>query len=375
MNIKKFITISLLCTILFSCTEKFYPLVEEDISILVVDGQITDEYNSCEVRLFRTVNYTEDYELKPETGALVILFNDIGDRIVLHEKRAGVYQPTNSLKADIGQSYWIEVETLSGERYESSPEYLHPQIELESIYGEEVDEIANKDVSKQGVKFYFDTKQETDLAGNYLRWKYRESYEWHSPFKSSKTVSPNPSQICYPVNHFNNINVFDASNFSIKEIDHLPISTVFNNEVKLLHNYLIDLKVYSISQQNYIFWKNIKAIHQTNGSLYDVIPANILGNIFACSDSCRVFGYFEVSSVNTSQKTFNQNDFNIEFADFPEECKEFTMTLEDNLKPDRSKYYIISKDVKSYAIRYTIRLIECYECNMKYPVNKPSFWP
>lgn len=359
----------------FSCTEKFYPDVEENVSILVVDGKITNESNSCEVRLFRTVNYTDDYELEPESSALIVLYSNDGLREALQEKSRGIYRSLNDIKAIIGTNYWIEIKTILGEKYESYPEQLNPPIEISSIYGEEVQNIIEDQQSNQAVKFYFNTKQTDRDAGNYFRWEYRESYEWHSPFTSSQTVSSHPSQICYPVNNFNYINVFDASNFKIKEVNHLPISTVFSNEVKLLHEYIVDLKVYSTSHQNYIFWKNIKSIHQSNGSLYDVIPANIIGNVSACSDTCQVLGYFEVSSVRSSQKSFNQNEFDIEFADFPKECTEFTMTLEDGIQPDRTKYYIIDKTMQSNAIRYTVRLIECYECNLKYSINKPSFWP
>ncbi len=375
MNILKYIAIILLYTSLYSCTEKFYPEVEEDVSILVVDGKITNESNSCEVRLFRTVNYTDSYELEPESSALIVLYSNNGLREVLQEINPGIYRSLNDVQAVTGSNYWIEIETILGEKYESSPEQLNPPIEISSIYGEEVENIIEDQQSNQAVKFYLNTKQTAEDAGNYLRWEYRESYEWHSPFKSSGTSSSDPPQICYPVNSFNHINVFDASNFKIKEVNHLPISTVFNNEVKLLHEYLVDLKLYSTSRQNYIFWKNIKSIHQSNGSLYDVIPANIIGNVSACSDTCQVLGYFEVSSVRTSQKSFNQNEFDMEFADFPEECEEFTMTLEDGIQPDRTKYYIIAQTVQSDAIQYTVRLIECYECNLKYPTNKPSFWP
>ncbi len=126
---------------MFSCTEKFYPEIDEDVSILVVDGKITNELNSCEVRLFRTVGFTDNYELKPETEALIVLYSDDGLREVLQEKNRGIYHLLNNINAKIGKSYWIEIETNSGEKYESSPETLNPPIEINSIYGEELDEI------------------------------------------------------------------------------------------------------------------------------------------------------------------------------------------------------------------------------------------
>lgn len=365
----------LLLTSISGCTEKFYPEIDEDVSVLIVDGKITNGIGSCEVRLFRTVKFTDNYDLKPEMDATITLHDNQNRTEILTEYKPGVYHNSSLIiKGEVGSTYWIEIQTLTGEKYESIPELMPATFETSRFYGEEIEVITNNSSKKEGVRIYFDATNK-DNTSSYIRWEFRESYEWHSPFRKVKPYTANPSRICYPVNTFNQINIFDASNFSIKEIDHLPISTIFNHEVKLLYNYLLDLKIYSISQQNYIFWDKVKSINQSNGSLYDVIPANIIGNISACSGKCQVMGYFEVSSVNTSQRIFNQSDFNTEFADFPEECNTFTMVLEDNLKPDITKYHIVSSEAIFKAIRYTVRLNECYECNIKYPVNKPSFWP
>lgn len=65
----------------------------------------------------------------------------------------------------------------------------------------------------------------------------------------------------------------------------------------------------------------MKSIHQANGSLYDIVQANILGNVTACDDECKVLGYFEVSSKEKGQQFFYENNFSLELADFRKNVK------------------------------------------------------
>ncbi|RXQ92999.1 DUF4249 domain-containing protein [Ancylomarina salipaludis] len=360
----------------FSCTEEFYPEIDDNASILVVDGKITNELGSCEVRLFRTVKFIEDFSLKPERDAIVILHNDKGETEVLKESEPGIYHnSTNLIQGEIGQTYWIEIQTLNGENYESIPELMHSPFDISSIYGEELEVIKEDGSKENAVGIFFDAKN-PDNTSKYLRWEYRESYEWHSPFKVQTKLSDTPTEICYPTNDFNLINVFDLSDFTIKETNHLLTSKILQHEIKLEHQYLLDMSLYSITQGNYEFWENMKAIHQSNGNLYDVLPANIKGNISSCSDNCEVLGYFEASSVQTKNKLFSKNEFTVDFSDFPEECKKITIRVKDpKNRPDPTKFYILEEYVVGVTLIFIVRRVHCYECNLKYPIKKPSFWP
>lgn len=357
-----------------SCTERFFLKVDEDVSILVVDGKITNETGACEVRLFRTVSFSEDYQFSPERNATIILHNSNGDYEILIESEPGIYhRSSKDVKGEIGLSYWVEIKTESGEAYESIPETMQSPYEISSMYGKEVEVIMDDNSKAKAIRICFDAVNKEN-SSSFLRWEYRETYEWRSPFDISQKVSQNPAQICYPINDFKLINVFDASEQATKEVFQLTTTTIFQNEVKLLYNYLIDLRLYTVSQENFTFWEKMKSIHQANGSLYDIVQANILGNVTACDDECKVLGYFEVSSKEKGQQFFYENNFSLELADFPEECEEFDIYL-DRTTPDPMKYHILKTKPMGTQTVYTVRRLECYECNIKYPVSKPSFWP
>ena len=358
-----------------SCTEKFYPEIDADVSILVVDGKITNDSGPYEVRLFRTVDLISVDTLKPEANAEIILKDDLGNSELFQEIRPGVYQTVyNIIKGEVGQTYWIEIETATGEKYESTPEKMPPPFEIESIYGKEEEVIINASEKQNAVKIYFDAKANSTDA-NYIRWKYRESYEWRSPETlNSEKFTENPSKVCYPVTTFPLVNIFDASNLSSKFISQQSTSTIYTDEVKLLYNYLIDITLLSTTQTNYEFWKKIKSVNFSEGALYDITPANIEGNISGCDERCKSSGYFEVSSVSRTTKFFHENDFTLEFANYPEECQPFEMRMEDSA-PDPAKFHILSSYTEGRATIYVVRRNECYECNVVHPSNKPSFWP
>lgn len=357
-----------------ACTEKFHPQINEDASILVVDGKITNLGEQAVVRIFRTVNLIEDYDLNPEVNALVTLHDNFGNVDIMYEVKPGFYTNTDhTINGESGNSYWIKIVTSDGEEYESSPEIMPEAFEIESVYGIEEERIIDANNKEKGVKLYFDAKSDLENA-NYLKWEYKESYEWRSPENlNTKKFTENPAKICYPVVKYNNINLFDASNTKPKKATQLSTTFITLDEVKLQYQYLIDINLYSVTSENYHFWNQIKATNASNGDIYDTTPANIGGNIVSCND-CKAIGYFEASAVNTYQKIFSADDFSLKFSDYPEECKTFEMRMEDDV-PDPNVFHILSSKVDNRAIIYTVRRIECYECNKIYSPNKPSFWP
>ncbi|RZT92396.1 uncharacterized protein DUF4249 [Ancylomarina subtilis] len=366
---EKLLYFSVLLILLNSCTEKFYPDTNEDVSTLVIDGKITNGQGPYEVRLFRTVSINIADTLLPEIGAVISIYDNDGNSDSFTETTPGLYHNISpDFKGKVGHSYWIEIQTLDGKKYESTPETIPPQIEIEKIYGEEITKIMPDGEKLKGAGFFVDAKSNTN-QNIYLKWDYQESWEWQSPY--FRPITDNPSRICYPYNISNNISVFDGSQYDIKQFNHLATSFVNQEEVKLNYAYFLNVSLYSISLESYEFWESMQKINQNNGGIYDNIPGNITGNICACNSDDSVLGYFEASSVNSKNKIFSTADFNMKFSDFSKGCENF-QTL---VPPDGENYIEISSEVLDGIIVYTVRRGYCYDCNLIYSPLKPSFWP
>lgn len=369
-------TISIFLIILFgflsACTEKFYPEIETELSILVIDGKITNQPGPYEIRLFNTVDLIDADTIKPEQDAIIVIYDDLGNSDTFLESAPGVYLSQDpSFQGQIGRSYWIEIVTSSGTRYESTPEKIQPEVTIESIYGIN-DHLLFSDGSKiDAAKIQVDAKDPSNTS-NYIRWEYIESWEWRNPYFLPKTV--NPANICYPKVNSSNVYVFNASNQNKKEFKGLNTSFITVEEVKLNYEYNIEVSLYSINQESFEFWQSIEAASQENGGLYSSVPANAKGNICACETNDPVLGYFEASSVSIKSTSFSKQDFNLDFPDFPPECEIIIMRFRDG-RPDESRFHIVDSYTEGVVNIFVVRRNHCYDCNFKYSPNKPSFWP
>ena len=370
-------SILLILFISFACTEQFRFDTDLETSFLIVDGRITNEECPYEVRLFRTKKTGTHHSLKPEVvaeeEAIISIYDDEGNSDSFMESSPGIYHNmTSSFRGIIGRSYWIEIQTSDGKKYESMPEVIPDEIIIEKIYGEETKLIQDGGKYLKGAELYIDAKSPSSQS-HCMRWEYQESWEWHAPFTLPKINYQ--STICYPHKASNNISIFDGSKQSKMEFKHLSTRFINENEAKLNYQYLLNVSLYSISPENYQFWENMKKSSQESGKLYDVIPANPKGNISSCEDDDSVTGYFEASSVNTKTQIFSIEDFDIDFTEEIKECEKFEISLSNGI-PDENIYHIIESYPSGGANTvFVVRYNYCYDCNVKYSPQKPSFWP
>lgn len=369
-TIIKLIKIILVLLILAnSCTEKYFPNINSTAGIIVVDGRITNNQTQFEVNLFRSVEINSHDSLLFETGAQIITHCDDGTSVLLSEISPGKYINSNpSFKGEVNKSYWIEITTKNGSVFESNPEVMHSPISISKIYGEIDKIIIDKDESKDAVKFYFDIENPLNDT-NFLLWEYQASWEWHTIVNIPK--SENPAYTCYPKERSNKVFIYDASNLEVKSISHLDLTSIAEDEVKLNYEYYLQIQAYTISKECYKFWSNIDKMSQSNGSLFDVIPSNVEGNIQCCNGNEPVLGYFQVSSHTKNANSFTSDNFNIEFAPEPVDCRTYII---DSKLYDPQKHHII--EIKSYpqSADYYVKSTHCYDCSLKYSRTKPSFW-
>lgn len=355
-----------------ACTEQFHPQINNNISILVVDGKITTESGPYEIRLFRTVSLDASDTLKPEKEAIITIHDDMGNNDIFLEVSPGIYQNQDpTFTGKIGQTYWIEIETSNGDKFESLPEMIPPKISIVSIYPEEGEKLLSDGSKIKAVEYYLDAIEPTNNS-SYMRWEYKESWEWRSPYRLPKTT--NPSTICYPNANSNNVYIFDGSKLSFKKFNHLSSTFITNEEVKLNYQYFLKVSMYSVTKDCYKFWEQIKQSIEENGSLYNVTPSNATGNILPCNSNSPVLGYFEASSVDHKHITNSISDFSMKFPSFPPDCEDIIIRRKEG-RPDENIFHIVNSWMEGEAIVFQVRFNYCYDCNVKYSPNKPSFWP
>lgn len=157
----------LLIISLFSCETEIDLELNDNISKLVVVGEITDQNTPPRVTLSQTAAYSSNQPTPKISGAVVKIIDDFGEIISLPESREkGIYIADDSIQGKIGRSYILQIELPSGKIYTSFPEKLNPVAPIDSLAAEFLTDVPEEDA--WFVTVYFN---DPPVSIDYYRWK------------------------------------------------------------------------------------------------------------------------------------------------------------------------------------------------------------
>lgn len=296
MKILLFTLILLVCLPLAGCIDEIKLDLDNDYQSLVVDGQLTDSLIEQTVKVSYSVKlgFATDNILPPVTGASVRVLDDSGGSFEFTETANGTY--TRLMKGIPGQAYQVEVKTPDGKTILSRPAVLNAAPPLLPVTAKVVQEAT---VSSTGTSIYSEKlllEMNTDVSGMaerpYLRWRASGEYEFGEDY-------PNiiDRKICYVKNNvdFNNISIFDTHKLAGGLLTNEPfLSTVYN--YRFAYMYCFHLFQYSISEEEYEYWEQVKDIVNIDGSLFDPPPGTVKGNLYNPNNPQeQILGYFSVA--------------------------------------------------------------------------------
>lgn len=336
----KYLSILLiLFLILPSCVEQISFPVRRLGGQLVVDGSITNLDGSQVVKLSFTSNSARIPE--PINDAQIRIFDDEGnsEAYIHDEKHPGTYiLPSNTVKGEIGRTYYLEINLSDGRVFRSVPEKMpaHPA-KLDSIY---YDFSIQQEVSESAIiseDLYIDAFINVDLseAGRedlFLRWDVEEVFllsptDFPDPFGSV----PPPCYV-YVYTSDDDLNLFDGSKNKPAFINSLQIaSQKIDYGFREKHYFSVYQK--SLSRESFEYWKKIDALLSNVGNIFDTPPAPIPGNIYNVNDKeDEALGYFEAASVSEIRFRTFRDDIPVDqileckyevyksFSDYPDYC-------------------------------------------------------
>ncbi|GAB3639637.1 DUF4249 domain-containing protein [Spirosoma arcticum] len=299
---------SLLCLLLFplllSCVTEFQPDTVSLSPALVVEGQITDQPGPYTVRLTRTADYSFKAINLLETGAVVSIEDNLGNRETLREQApGGTYQTrVGGIQGVVGRSYKLIVQTKSGIRYESAPEVITAAPPIDKLYAEYRNELVSGTSSrKQGWDVYLDTK-DPETTGNYYRWEWTH-YEAISVCQKTllrSGTSYTGLYCCTPcwdiTRCYNCISVNSDADINGQAISR---QLIMRAPYTSTAPYYVEVEQQALSRGAYQFWKSVRQLVNNTGGLFDAAPQTVQGNIRCISDpNVTVYGYFGATGVS-----------------------------------------------------------------------------
>lgn len=394
-SILALVAVLMLCT----CIDPYSPKLNGYESLLVVEGLVTDENSSYTLKLSRTL---QDQNGTPSlvSDATVFITDNADNYCYLNNTEPGVYKSDSiQLRGQIGRTYVLHINTQDGEKYESDQCLMQDVPEIDSIYFEKEQELVNNGTEKNdGVRIYLDSKKGDD--NNYYRWDFEELWRFKIPnprkfiyINEHLIVSnKNSNEYCWKKMNSNEVLIHSVYSGQPSRIEKKPIFFIATEKSdRLMIQYSILVKQYSISKKEYDFWANLEKVNTTGGDIFASQPFPVISNIHNINNPKeRVLGYFQVSAVKQKRKDIQFNDivglnlpfFNYRCERIEREPKDYAWGYAPPPTWDElyqmfvtSGYYFVEPRYKP-GTNELEKLIfskpECADCTLAGTLNKPD---
>lgn len=304
IRLRSLLPLLLFPLLVLSCVTEFQPDAVSLPPALVVEGQVTDQPGPYTVRLTRTADYSYKALNLLETGAVVSIEDNLGNRETLREQApGGTYQTrAGGLQGLAGRSYKLTIQTKSGTRYESQPEVITAAPPILKLYAEYRNELLpGTSTRKQGWDVYLDTK-DPETTGNYYRWEWTH-YEAISVCQKTLVRSGTSytglycCSDCWDITRcYNCISVNSDAEINGQAISRqLILRASYTSKAP----YYVEVEQQALSRGAYQFWKSVRQLVDNTGGLFDAAPQTVQGNIRCVSDpNVTVYGYFGATGVS-----------------------------------------------------------------------------
>jgi hypothetical protein len=267
-----------LIPLLWSCQDVIDVQLDTGETLLVVDGWITNQNQTCTVKLTQTKPYFANTPATAVAGAALQLTDNEGNTENLTETAPGIYK-IQTIKGKVGNQYTLKI-ISQGETYEAKTEIKNvPPIDsLTYRFKEERSDL------KEGIYVrYFGPELPT--LGDYFRVKvYKNDIQYNKP-----------SELIISSDEFINGNYIGDLEFD------------FGDPFKV--NDKIKVELLSLPEDAYYFLQEM-ITQVNNGGLFGTPPANVRTNVRNLNPSSKkkALGYFGGSAVSTIQGTIIQKE-------------------------------------------------------------------
>ncbi len=353
---------------------------------IVIEGFLSSENEVQRVSISRTSPINQKTFI-PETGASVWVEDSEGGTTIFGESDPGRYQITTSGLP--GKIYTLRVTLKDGREYASAPVTLRntpPIRQIAAVYRPQ------QPTGDEGIYFSVYAGDSTNQT-RYYRWEFEVTYEIQTPFPSSfewlggNNVQPRslPVSQCWASDTSRNILIASSHGLSQDVISDFPIHFLPAYSFAMRIKYSMLLKQYSLTAESYSYWTLLRQINQSQGSLFDLQPGTIVGNMRNLNNGNEtVLGYFDACTQSKKRVFFTPANFSTSGYKPPG-----YLTSCQNLIPyevpageidsfmaetGTRNNLLISESVGAYDATLILRPRYCCDCTDKGTNIKPSFW-
>jgi len=401
VNWQKLMLLISLTSLFYTCIEPISATVGDNSdTLLVVDALISNEYSNYQVYLSRSMSNIDE-DVVPESGATVTVEDDQGGVFDFLETEAGLYESNLDYFQGIpGRVYTLHISTKDGNVYVSDPVMMRVSSAIDSIYyipGNHPDSVQN---SNTGLRMFINGHADADEI-EYLRWTYNEDWKFEIPFGDNLEVPTpdgdweilSPKKYCWKSEVSTDINVMAFSNQSEKDINNKELYFIDSeNTDKLYFRYSVLVNQYSISKEEYEFWRKLKESNTNVGNLFALQPYSINGNIKNENNPDeQVLGYFSAAGCSSKRLYIDYSE--IKQLQLPVYYSYSTCELFGSVyfsgqdmtpyeiyeeyvlnDPNNALAFSILSDFSPYPVGFAFSHPHCCDCTLEGDSTPPDFW-
>jgi len=376
---KLYIICALLLLFCIQCKKAYDPVVlTQGDSYLVVDGFInTSPGGITNILLSRTKNLTDTVVTIPENGANVQIADAAGVTYTLFATGFDGTYSSGPLTLSSAGKYKIVITTSNNRMYESDFVAAKQTPAIDSVGWRQ---------ESEGVNLYVNTHDPSSNT-RYYRWQYVQTWEYHSQletiwgFTNGLAYLRTPEQqvhVCYVTKLSPGILIGSSASLAQDIISNQLIGTIPVYDTTLQYRSSFLINQYALTPAAYFYWQIIQKNSQQLGTLFDLQPSQLEGNLHCITNSNEpVVGFMTATTLQQKRIFINNADlqnwlipagsYNCSVVDVPQNPVNFLIvsTPDDSYAP----WYYVSAGPLKLAKKV------CLDCTLSGGVNvKPAFW-
>ena len=315
---KEIVKYALIFSTVFIVTDCRKSYVPPEISanhlFLSVDGLINTGVNGISsIKLTRSQKLSDTVPSIPELGATVSIKNAAGISYSLYDTGTNGIYVSGSLSLDPTQQYILSVMTADGNQYASDPVTPKPTPPIDSVtWTLGLDGATDS----QAVNIYVNAHDPSNKTRLY-RWDFIETWTHESIYRTFYLVrnkqivyvsdTTQHAWHCWTSAPSTNILLGATTGLSADIISQAPIARILQNDPRLDIKYSMLVRQYALDSSAYDYWLLVQKQSQSLGGLFDIIPAQLVGNMHNLTKPSEpVYGYISASSLQ-QQRIFISN--------------------------------------------------------------------
>jgi hypothetical protein len=360
-----------------ACIEPYDPPATKDLrDFLVIDGFLNTTAGTARIIIKHTIPLASDSVPPVEDGAAVQIKSEHGDLISLAETQPGYYEQSN-ISYQLEEKYYVYIKTKIDKAYVSLPISLQQTPEIDSLTWK---------IENDQLEIYVNTH---DLATNsrYYKWNAMETYRYHSNFVSSLILKPNQVVVerrdadqiynCWKEQPLYHTMIGSTTNLRDNIVSKKVLLTIPKGSLKTTNRYRISVQQQSLTEESYLYWKEIQQTSEELGGLFDPLPGQVIGNIQCVTNPDEpVIGFISGGNLTEKLLYIDADELPREFKMFSQDCYMDTLNIDRISEASGPNSLIGPIYAGPTLIGYFTSSLQCIDCRILGggSTQKPNYW-